>query len=49
MNKKIKTWTLGFAVKENTNACGEGIVWLANRVAVWRQSEVSIAQPTKSH
>ena len=21
---------------------GEGIVWLANRVAVWRQSEVSI-------
>ena len=32
---------------------GEGIVWLASRVAVWRQSEVSIswafASPTKSH
>ena len=29
-------------IKENPNNYGEGVVWLANRVTVWRQSEVSI-------
>ena len=38
MDEKIKTWTLRFSAKENI----EGIVRLANRVAVWLQSEVSI-------
>ena len=38
MDEKIKTWTLRFPAKENI----ESIVRLANRVAVWRQSEVSI-------
>ena len=41
MNEKIKTWTLSFPAKENLNN-GEVIVRLANRVAVCRQSEVSI-------
>jgi len=41
MDEKIKTWTLRFPAKENSNYV-EGIVRLANRVAVWRQSEVSI-------
>ena len=40
MDEKIKTWTRRFPAKENPN--GEGIVRLANRVAVWQQSEVSI-------
>ena len=31
---KIKTWTLRFPAKENPNACGEGIVRLADRVSV---------------
>lgn len=41
MNEKIKTWTLSFPAKENLNN-GEVIVRSANRVAVCRQSEVSI-------
>ena len=41
MDEKIKTWTLRFPAKENPNI-EEGIVRLANRVAVWRQREVSI-------
>ena len=28
--------------RQRKSLYGEGIVWLANRVAVWRQSEVSI-------
>ena len=39
MDEKIQTWTLRFPAKEKY---GEGIVRLANRVAVWRQSEVTI-------
>ena len=41
---KIKTWTFRFPAKENPNIIGEGIVGLANRVAVWRQSDVSTNQ-----
>ena len=41
---KIKTWTFRFPAKENPNIIGEGIVRLANRVAVRRQSEVSTNQ-----
>ena len=41
MDEKTKTWTLRFPAKENPNM-EKNIVWLANRVAVWRQSEVSI-------
>ena len=42
MDENIKTnWTLRFPAKENPNFW-EGIVRLANRVVVWRQSEVSI-------
>ena len=40
MDEKIKTSTLRFPAKENPT--GEGIVRLVYRVAVWRQSEVSI-------
>ena len=38
MDEKIKTWPLRFPAKENPNTEKA----LANRVAVWRQSEVSI-------
>ena len=41
MDEKIKAWTRRFPAKENPNI-GEGIAPLANGVAVWRQSEVSI-------
>ena len=34
MDEKIKTWLLRFPE--------EDIVWLANGVTVWRQSEVSV-------
>ena len=37
MDEKNQTWTLRFPAKENPN--GEGIVLLANPVAVWRQSD----------
>ena len=46
MDEKIKTWTLHFSTKENPNVdkalfnkIGQ---LLANFVAVWHQSEVSI-------
>ena len=35
-------WTLRFPTKENPNNYGEGIVQLANHVAVQCQSKVSI-------
>ena len=41
LDEKIKTWTLRFSAKENPNN-REGIVRLANCVAVWRQSEVRL-------
>ena len=41
MDEKIKTWSFRFPAKENP-LYREGIVRLANRVAVWRQSEVSV-------
>ena len=41
MDEKIKTWALRFPAKENPSY-GEGIVRFANRVAVWRQSGLSI-------
>ena len=34
MDEKIKTWPLRFPAKENPNNHEEGIVGLANRVAV---------------
>ena len=34
MDEKIKTWTFRFPAKENPNIIGEGIVRLANPVAV---------------
>ena len=40
MDKKIKTWPLRFPARKPQYR--EGIVRLANRVAVWHQSEVSI-------
>ena len=36
MDEKIKTWPLRFPAKENPN------MEKANRVVVWRQSEVSV-------
>ena len=42
MDEKIKTWTLRFSAQENPNNYEEGIVQLANRVAVWCKSEGSI-------
>ena len=41
---KIRTWTFRFPAGENPNIIGEGIVRFANRVAIWRQSEVSTNQ-----
>ena len=41
MDEKIKTWNLCFPAKENPSM-EKAFVWLASRVAVWRQSEVSI-------
>ena len=40
MDEKIKTWTLRFPAKENLYM-EKGLFELANRVAVWLQSEVS--------
>ena len=40
IGEKIKTWTLRFPAKETL--IWRCIVRLANRVAVWRQSEVSV-------
>ena len=42
MDEKIKTWPIRFPAKENPNIKGEGTVLLANRVEVWRQSEVLV-------
>ena len=41
MDENIKTYTLTFS-RQRKPQYREGIVRLANRVAVWRQSEVSI-------
>ena len=40
VDEKIKIWLFVFPPKKTLY--GEDIVWLTNRVAVWRQSEVSI-------
>ena len=40
MDEKIKHWLFVFRPRKTLN--GGGIVWLANHVAVWRQSKVSI-------
>ena len=41
MDEKIKTWPLRPPTPQKTYY-GEAISRLANRVAVWRQSEVSV-------
>ena len=42
MDEKTKTWTLHFSAKENPNMEKALNIRLASRVALWRQSEVSI-------
>ena len=39
MDEKVKTWTLRFPAKENPNMEKALFDQLANRVAVWRQSD----------
>ena len=42
MDKNIKTWPACSFSHQRKHQYGEGVVWLANGVAVWRQSEVSV-------